>query len=217
VRAVCGYNAAHAHPALAENLLDGMGSGVGAGLLAAIWGAELSVFLRPGKCARRDCFVEGKFADLFVADVLTTDFSDFVHDRSGPRDRHGTALDRRNGIHVRSAHTLMDSAFEFVSCCHAGIALMGDLATGLRRPRLEISDADCLDGSAGELFLAAAVRRELGSRTLFSRAARHAGISIFADLPGRGSCFDLLSDASIALVAHAAMAGEKLRLRTGCF
>ena len=41
----CGYNAAHAHPTVAEAVLDGVGGSMGADLLAAVWLAELSFLL----------------------------------------------------------------------------------------------------------------------------------------------------------------------------
>ncbi len=43
--AAYGYNAGHAHPALAQNILDRMGDPMGADILAGIRSAEFSFLL----------------------------------------------------------------------------------------------------------------------------------------------------------------------------
>jgi len=74
---------------------------------------------------------------------------------------------------------------------------MGDLAARLRRARLEISDAHRVVGCSNQLFLASAVRCELGARSLLPGAARGARVRLSAGLSSSysGSC--LLSDAPI--------------------
>ena len=51
-----GYNDGHASALLAEGWLDSVGAGVGARVLASVWGAEFSVLLRSGGyyCFHRD-------------------------------------------------------------------------------------------------------------------------------------------------------------------
>src|SRR3984957_11250361 len=47
------YNALHARAVLAEDYVDDLADRLGAGLLAAVWGAELSLFLRHRECSDR--------------------------------------------------------------------------------------------------------------------------------------------------------------------
>ena len=130
--AFCEYNAADAHPTLAEAVLDGVGAGVGADLLVAVWPSELSFLLRPREYSHRGRSLDGKLTDLLVAGLRATPFSKFVYRRSGFSRCDGTSLHRRNRVHVRSAHRALDSSAWLISRADAAVAAVGDLAPGLR-------------------------------------------------------------------------------------
>ena len=52
---------------MAEDRVDCFPAGMGAGLLASIWGSELPLFLRFGKLLHRRRIVDGKLPAIFVA------------------------------------------------------------------------------------------------------------------------------------------------------
>ena len=70
---------------------------------------------------------------------------------------------------------LVDSPAQSVSRRDAAIAVVGDLAFRLRPARMEVADADRVDCGSDQLFLASAIRCELGPRPFFSRTAHRAG------------------------------------------
>jgi hypothetical protein len=61
---------------------------------------------------------------------------------------------------------------------------------------MEVADADDLGGHPDQLLLAAAVRRELGTGLVFSRAARHARMGLSRALFDGGAIMRILSDPS---------------------
>src|SRR4029077_14141284 len=75
---------------------------------------------------------------------------------------HWLAHRRRHGIHVRSQHTFIHSPAQLVSRGRSSAIAVGHLAPGLRPPGMALPDADRLGGGSRQLFLAYAVRRELG-------------------------------------------------------
>ncbi len=56
----------------------------------------------------------------------------------------------------------------------AAAAIVGRLAPGLGPARMNVSDFDRMGGGSSQLFLASAVRRELGTRPVLSRTTCHA-------------------------------------------
>src|SRR5580704_14601200 len=109
----------------------------------------------------------------------------------------------------------MDSPPEPVSRSSPAIAAVGDLALRLRPARLEVSDFDCLDRRSDQLFLASAVRCELGSRTFFSRTACHARSSISAALPDHCPRSRVFSHAQVSVLARCALARQILVILPG--
>lgn len=187
-----------------------MGDCVGPRLLAGIWSAELSFFLRSGQSVYCGRVLARKLADIFLAGIFTSVVPESILRRPGGRVFQWTAPDRRNGIYVRSAPCPVDSPAQPVSCGDTAAAVVGDLAFGLRRKRLEGSDAHRLDCGSDQLLLATAIRCELGSRTVLSRAAHSAWTKLSVGISDNCSCSGLLSDAPLSCVAHATMAGKIL-------
>ena len=117
--------------AVAQDRVDDLADRLGPYLLAAIWDAEFSFFLRHRECAHRDWFVAGKPADLFLGGMWAALFSNAIHHRSCGSAPPQSPHHRRNGIHVRSAPVADDSTPEFVSRGNAAVAAVGDLASWL--------------------------------------------------------------------------------------
>jgi hypothetical protein len=141
--------------------------------------------------------VDGECADIFLAGKRTAALPDSLHHRSCGDLPQRTPLDRRNRIHVRSSYSAVDSIAESVSRSDTAIAALGYYSSRLRRARLEISDADRVDCSSDQLFLASVIRCELGSWPLLSRTARSSRTHISVGLPDHCSRLDLLPHASL--------------------
>src|ERR1700722_440508 len=105
---------AQASAAVAEDRVDAVAAGVGAGVLAAVWGAEFSFLLRSGERVGRDWIVDGERADFFVGGVRTTCHPDVVHRRSRGSVADGSACDWRDGIYVRSGIAAVHPAAQLV-------------------------------------------------------------------------------------------------------
>src|SRR5579872_5577375 len=86
----------HAHPALAQDRLDHLVGDLGAGLLAALWRTELSLFLRYWKRTDWNRTVAGKPADLFLDSLWFVTVSISVYSRSCRRIAQRTSSDRRD-------------------------------------------------------------------------------------------------------------------------
>src|ERR1700722_16685736 len=125
------YNALHARAVLAEDYVDDLADRLGAGLLAAVWGTELSLFLRHRECSDRSRLVAGERAGFFLGCLRTANFSKSLHNCSCGGVAGEPAFHRRHEVHVRSEPAFIRSAAEFVSCHHAAAATVGDLAAGL--------------------------------------------------------------------------------------
>ena len=123
-------------------------------VLAAIWCAEFSVLLRPGKFVHGRGIVARKFTSVFLAGVRLAVISDFVCGGPCGHDSKWKAFNRRHGVYVRSACAAADSIAEPVSCGHATAAALGHLAFGLRFAGLEVPDADHVDCGSDQLFVA---------------------------------------------------------------
>ena len=135
----------HAHPTLAQAVVDLVGDGLGASLLAPVRSAEFSFLLRSRKYRDHNRSLDREPADIFVAGDQPTVFSDFIHYRLSGRSSEWTTSDRRNGIYVRSAYSIIDTPAQSVSRGDAAVAAVGDMAFRLRPPRLESADAHRMD------------------------------------------------------------------------
>jgi hypothetical protein len=197
--------AGHATASVAQDCVDDLAYDVGAGILAALWGTELSFLLRSGKCPDRNRALARESADFFVGGDRITFVPDHLRRRFCGRIIDGTARRRRHGIYVRSGRASDDSPAQLVSCGYSAAAVVGDLATGIRPARVEGSDTDDVGRGAHQLFLAAWARCELGARTFLSRAARDAGVGLSTHLSDRGSGIRLLSDALVSGLAQSPM------------
>src|ERR1700678_57254 len=118
----------HAHPPLAQAAVDGLGIGLGAGLLAGVRSAEFSFLLRSRQPAHRRRPLARESAHFFLAGYRPALLSDALYHRFGGRSGQRTSLDWRYGIHVRSARSSVDSPAQSVSCGGATAAAVGDLA-----------------------------------------------------------------------------------------
>src|ERR1700722_9694618 len=121
----------HAAASVAEDRVDNLADGLGSGVLAAIRAAELSFFLRSGKCSHRDWFVAGESADLFMGGIRIAFVPDALHRRFRRSLAQRPSYCGRHGIYVRSGAATDDSPAEPVSPSHACAAAVGDPASGL--------------------------------------------------------------------------------------
>src|SRR5271163_1241310 len=110
----------------------------------------------------------------------------------------GPAHHRRDGVHVRSRPAACNSSIEPVSCGGAAAVVVGDLASRLRPARMETADADRVDRSPNQLFLASANGCELGAWPVLSRATCSAGIRLSRVLLSRRASAGLFPDALVA-------------------
>jgi len=140
--------AGHATAAMAQDWLDAVAGRLGAALLEAVRRAEFYFFLRSGKCADRNWLVAGESFDFFLGSNGIALVPDKLHGGSCWSFAYRTPPGGRNGIHVRSKLTAGDSAAQLISCGIAATAVVGDLAAGLRPPRMEIPNAHGVDYSA---------------------------------------------------------------------
>ena len=147
--------AVHAGAAMAKVALDRVGHCLGAVLLAAVWTAEFFLLLRPGEFFYRSGSVAGESAHLFLAGDWLVAISISLHHRLSRGLDHRQAHHWRHRIYVRSWHSVVGAAAEFVSRRDASAFIVGDLATGIQSPWMEASDADHLDRGSDQLFLAA--------------------------------------------------------------
>jgi hypothetical protein len=178
-------------------------------VLAAVWDAKFSVLLRSWQLVHHRRSVDGKRADIFLAGHWAVVVPDFICGRPGEHSDRGEAFDRRHRVYVRSPDPFTDSIVEPVSCRDASTIAMGNSTFRLRPERVEVSNADCLDGSSDQLFLASGIRCKLGSRAVLSRTARPAGNCLYTDISDCCSSRDLLSHASIPyLVCQTATAKD---------
>src|SRR4030081_3854021 len=69
----------HASAFGAQTLVDALDNRMGTALLAAIWTAELFIFLRYWKRTHRRSVVDGKPADIFVAGLWIVVVSNALH------------------------------------------------------------------------------------------------------------------------------------------
>ena len=173
----------HAHPAMDQVAMDSVrdrrgylciGDSTGCRIFSSSAISAISLLLRA---------LAGKSADIFLAGKRTTALPDSIHHRSCGGSSKRSALDRWHGVYVRSTRSAAHSIAESVSRGHPAIAAVGDLAFRLRPARLEVSDADCVDRGSDQLFLASAVRCELGPRAFLSRTARRSGVLVSVGLP----------------------------------
>ena len=195
--------AVHAAAALAQIVLDRVGDSLGAVLLETVWAAEFSILLRPGKFLHRRRTMAGESAHVLLASDWLAAVPISVHYRPGGSAREWPTPYWRHGIHVRSRHTAIRPVAQSVSHRHPSAAALGHLARGIRSTRMEVSDADHVDRDTDQLFLAARIQHKLGSRSLFSRAARGTRIGLSFSIFNFGSSFHLLSHALVSLVACA--------------
>src|ERR1700680_4152349 len=152
---LAGYNGRHADTAVAKVALDRVGHCLGAVLRAAVWTAEFSFLLRPGEFSYRSGSVAGQSAHLFLAGGRLVAISISLHHRLSRGLDHWQAHHWRHRIYVRSGHSAVGAAAEFVSCRDASTFIVGDLATGIPSARMEASYADHVDRGSDQLFLAA--------------------------------------------------------------
>lgn len=151
------YNVRHAPAAVDQNRLDSMCGYMGSGLLETVWAAEFFVLLRSGEFIGVGRFVAGELLDFFLAGDGTALVSKSIYIRlvRGLIDRK--TLDRRQRIYVRSACAVVRQAAQPFSRGDAAAAAVGNLAAGVRRAGMEISDPADLDCGSHQLFLATAV------------------------------------------------------------
>ena len=65
----------YAGAALAEDRLDGLATGLGAGFLEVLWSTKLPLFLRLGEFSYRNCSLAGESTLLFMGCDLATTLS----------------------------------------------------------------------------------------------------------------------------------------------
>src|SRR6266403_382062 len=209
-RIIADYNGGHEGAPLAQDRLDRLGDRLAPVLLDPIRPAKLPVFLRSGKPLPYARPVVGEPSDFLLAGDRTAAVPEPLRHRLGRGSEHWLAHRRRHGIHVRSQRTFIHSPAQLVSRGHSSAAAVGHLAFGLRPPRMALPDADRLGGGSRQLFLASAVRRELGSGPLLPRATRYARPALPAGIPSRGPAGRVLSHPPAA-----AMVGPMWRLPAG--
>jgi hypothetical protein len=139
------YNAAHACASLGQNWMDDLVNSLGTHLLETIWVAKLSLLLRYREYSDRRRLVVGKSSGFFLASLRIVVLSDSLYDRPGRSHIAPPKYRRRNGVYVRPWRAAHHSTIELVPCRDTADVAVGNLAPGLRSPRLEISNAHGLD------------------------------------------------------------------------
>src|SRR5258708_30625260 len=187
------YNGRHEGAPLTQDRLDRLGDRLGPVLLDPIRPAKLPVLLRSGKPLPHARPVVGEPSDFLLASGRTAAVPDPLRHRLGRGFQHWLPPGGRQGIHVRSQRTFIHSPAQLVSRGHSSAVAVGHLAPGLRRSRMALPDPDRLGGGSRQLFLASAVRRELGPGPLLPRATRYARPALPAGIPSRGPAGRVLS------------------------
>ena len=116
----------HAHPALDQVVMDYVCDRVDTVVLAAIWSAEFSLFLRSGQSIDYRGSLAGESADILLAGKRTAALPDSVYRRSDWRARERPTFDRRHRIYVRPAYSAADPIAEPVSCDNSAVVTVGD-------------------------------------------------------------------------------------------
>jgi hypothetical protein len=189
-----------AHPVVVEDWLDDLAARLGSNLLAAIRRAEFPFLLRYRQRADRGRTVDGKPADFLVDSMRIARLPDDLCRRFDWRPLRAASQLRWLGLHVRSAPATIRSPAQPLSHRYAAAAFVGDLAPWIRFARMEAADVDDVDRHPHQLFLASAVRRELGAGIVFSPAPCDPGMGLSAPLFHRGAPRRVFSHSSRAAV-----------------
>ena len=116
---------------MAQDCLDCMAAGLGAGVLEALWGAEFSLFLRSREFFDCDSPLDGEPADFLVASGGATCLSDILRARPSRRVALGATCNRRHRIHVRSGNSGLGASARAVSPGGSTTVALGSAAVGV--------------------------------------------------------------------------------------